>query len=95
LNSYRSSFTQTLEVLKSIERGEPPEILKNRLQLSRYSFEYTMNRLLSNKLIELNPEDYYKTTQKGKNILTYNKKDPLNQRPVLLELLGLNDSNSL
>ena len=95
MNSHRSCFTQTLEVLKSIERGETPEILKNRLHLSRYSFEYTLNRLLSNKLIEPNPEDYYKTTQKGKNIISFNNKDPLNQRPVLLELLGLVDTSLL
>jgi len=94
LNSHRSSFTQTLEVLKSIERGELPELAKNRLQLSRYSYEYSVSRLLLNNLIESNPEGYFLTTNKGKNVLGYNDdEDSLNhQRPVLLELLGLDDS---
>ena len=94
MNSHRSSFTQTLDVLKSIESRELPELAKNRLQLSRYSYEYSVSRLLLNNLIESNPEGCYLTTKKGKNVLGYNNdEDPLNhQRPVLLELLGLDNS---
>jgi hypothetical protein len=82
-------------VLKSIERGDPPDLMKRRLQLSRYSYEYTLNRLLSNNLIKTDSKGTYYTTKKGKNVLGYkNGDESVEKKPMLLKLLGL-DPNSL
>lgn len=50
--------------------GEKPEETKKRLQLSRYSYEYTLNRLLANRLVEPR-EGALRLTGKAVNILRY------------------------
>jgi hypothetical protein len=82
-------------VLKSIERGDPPDLMKSRLQLSRYSYEYTLNKLLSSNLIKTDSNGTFCTTKKGKNVLGYkNEDESVEKKPMLLKLLGL-DPNSL
>ena len=70
LHTKRSSYTQTLHVLEAIKSGEKPEKTKKRLQLSRYSYEYTLNRLMANRLVEPR-EGALRLTGKAMNILSY------------------------
>ena len=51
-----------------------PGDIKSRIQLSRYSYEYIVNRLLSNAMLELIGEDLV-LTNKGYNVLNFVKEN--------------------
>ena len=65
-----------LEALRAIDAGGSPSEIKSKLELSRYSFKYTINRLLRNNLIAENQDKTYTLTQKGRNVLGYYTREP-------------------
>ena len=74
MNTHRSSYQQTIKVLRAISEGMSPGDIKSRIQLSRYSYEYIVNRLLSNAMLELIGEDLV-LTNKGYNVLNFVKEN--------------------
>ena len=76
MNSNRSGFRSLLEALRAIDAGRSPNEIKSKLELSRYSFQYTINRLLKNNLITENQDETYTLTQKGRNVLGYYTREP-------------------
>jgi hypothetical protein len=75
LNTHRSNYKQTLKVLKEIAQGLDSNEIKSKLFLSRYSFNYTVNRLLSNDLVEYS-EGVLVVSRKGYNILKFEQEYP-------------------
>jgi len=74
LNTHRSSYQQTIKVLRAISEGMSPSDIKSRIQLSRYSYEHIVNRLLSNAMLEHIGEDLV-LTNKGYNVLNFVKEN--------------------
>lgn len=74
MNTHRSSYQQTLKVLRAISEGMSPSDIKSRILLSRYSYEYIVNRLLSNAMLEHIGEDLV-LTNKGYNVLNFVKEN--------------------
>ena len=74
MNTHRSSYQQTIKVLRAISEGMSPSDIKSRIQLSRYSYEYIVNRLLSNAMLEHIAEDLV-LTNKGYNVLNFVKEN--------------------
>ena len=75
MNTHRSNYQQTLKVLKEIAQGLDSNEIKSKLFLSRYSFNYTINRLLSNDLVEYS-EGELVVSRKGYNILKFEQEYP-------------------
>lgn len=75
MNTHRSNYKQTLKVLKEIAQGLDSNEIKSKLFLSRYSFNYTVNRLLSNDLVEYS-EGVLVVSRKGYNILKFEQEYP-------------------
>ena len=74
MNTHRSSYQQTIKVLRAISEGMSPSDIKSRIQLSRYSYEYIVNRLLSNAMLEHIGEDLV-LTNKSYNVLNFVKEN--------------------
>ena len=74
MNTHRSSYQQTIKVLRAISKGMSPSDIKSRILLSRYSYEYIVNRLLSNAMLEHIGEDLV-LTNNGYNVLTFVKEN--------------------
>jgi len=66
----RTSFGQCLDFLACVRDGLSARAIKERLGLSRYSYEYTRNRLLRLRLV-IYDGDQLLLTDKGLNVLTY------------------------
>ncbi len=75
LNSHRSSYAQTIKVLKEIAAGLNPNEIKSKLYLSRYSYNYTINRLVANDLVEYNNRELA-ISRKGFNVLKFEQEYP-------------------
>ena len=75
MNTHRSSYQQTLQVLKEIANGLDPSEIKSKLFLSRYSYNYTINRLHANDLVEYR-EGTLVLSKKGINILKFEQEYP-------------------
>ena len=75
MNSHRSNYRQTLGVLKGIASGLHPKEIKSELSLSRYSYNYTINRLIANDFIEYEKGKLV-VSRKGVNILKFEKEYP-------------------
>jgi hypothetical protein len=75
LNSHRSSYSQTIKVLKEIAAGLDPREIKSKLYLSRYSYNYTVNRLVDNDLVEYKDHDLV-PSRKGYNVLKFEQEYP-------------------
>ena len=75
MNTHRSNYQQTLKVLKRIAQGLDSNEIKSKLFLSRYSYNYTVNRLLANDLVEYS-EGELVVSRKGCNILKFEKEYP-------------------
>ena len=74
----RSSYKQTVDVLLAISEGKTPREIKSRVILSRYSYEYIVNRLRSYQLLE--EGDGLVISRKGRNVVNFlkeNQKVPL------------------
>ena len=65
----RTSFGQFLGFLACVRDGLSACSIKERLGLSRYSYEYTLNKLLRLRLVFYNG-DRVLLTDKGLNVLT-------------------------
>ncbi len=74
MNTHRSSYQQTIQVLRAISEGMDPSEIKSKIQLSRYSYEYVVNRLLANAMLEHRGEDLV-LTNKGYNVLNFVKEN--------------------
>ena len=74
MNTHRSSYQQTIKVLRAISEGMSPSDIKSRIQLSRYSYEYIVNRLLSNAMLEHIGEDLV-LTNNSYNVLNFVKEN--------------------
>jgi hypothetical protein len=61
-------------VLRAISEGMSPSNIKSGIHLSRYSYEYIVNRLLSNAILEHIGEDLV-LTNKCYNILNFVKEN--------------------
>lgn len=75
----RSSYKQTVDVLLAISEGKTPQEIKSSLILSRYSYEYVINRLRNYQLIEDIGETLV-VSKKGLNVVSFlreNQKIPL------------------
>ena len=70
MNTHRSNYQQTLKVLREIAEGLDQNEIKSKLFLSRYSFNYTINRLLANDLVEYS-EGELVLSRKGFNVLKF------------------------
>lgn len=75
MNTHRSSYEQTIKVLKEIAAEVPPNEIKAKLYLSRYSFNYTVSRLIQNELVEYKDKQLV-LSRKGYNILRFEKEYP-------------------
>ena len=75
MNTHRSNYQLTLEVLREIAEGLDENEIKSKLFLSRYSYNYTFNRLLANDLVECS-EDELALTRKGLNVLKFELEYP-------------------
>lgn len=75
MNTHRSSYNQTLLVLKEIADGLEPSEIKSKLFLSRYSYNYTVNRLLANDLVEYK-DNILVLSCKGLNVLKFEAEYP-------------------
>ena len=74
----RSSYKQTVDVLLAISEGKTPREIKSSVILSRYSYEYIINRLRSFQLLE--EGDALLVSRKGENVVSFlreNRKIPL------------------
>ena len=69
MNTHRSSYQQTIRVLRAISEGMDPAEIKSKIKLSRYSYDYVVNRLLMNNMLEYRGESLV-LTNKGYNVLT-------------------------
>ena len=70
----RSSYKQTVEVLLAISEGRSPQEIKTGIQLSRYSYDYIINRLRNYQLLE----DHVETltvSRKGANVVNFLKEN--------------------
>jgi len=70
VNTYRSSYQQTIKVLRAISEGMDPSEIKSKIKLSRYSYDYVVNRLLTNNMLEYRGEALV-LTNKGYNVLNF------------------------
>lgn len=75
MNTHRSSYEQTIKVLKEIAKGLQPNEIKSKLYLSRYSYNYTINRLVQNGLVEYKDRKLA-LSRKGFNILKFEQEFP-------------------
>ena len=75
MNTHRSSYAQTLNVLREIAAGLEENEIKSKLFLSRYSYNYTVSRLISNGLVE-HEGDRLVVSRKGENVLRFEKEHP-------------------
>lgn len=75
MNSHRSSYAQTIKVLKEIAAGLHLNEIKSKLYLSRYSYNYTVNRLVANDLVEYNDRELT-LSRKGYNVLRFEQEYP-------------------
>jgi Mn-dependent DtxR family transcriptional regulator len=64
-----------LNVLREIALGLEENEIKSKLFLSRYSYNYTVSRLLSNGLVEYEGETLV-VSRKGENVLRFEKEHP-------------------
>ena len=70
----RSSYKQTVEVLLAISEGKTPSEIKSSIVLSRYSFEYIVNRLKNFQLLE-DHEKALQVSRKGMNVVKFLKEN--------------------
>jgi hypothetical protein len=70
INSFRASYHQCIGFLACVRDGLDARGIKERLGLSRYSYEYTVNKLLRYRLIAYEVKDLL-LTEKGANVLRY------------------------
>ena len=78
MNTHRSNYQQTLQVLKEIADGLDQNEIKAKLFLSRYSYNYTVNRLHANDLVEYS-EGELVVSRKGHNVLKFELEYPENK----------------
>ena len=70
INSSRTSYDQCLDFLACVRDGLDASRIKERLGLSRYSYEYTLNRLVRLELVAYEGGKL-RLTGKGTNVLRY------------------------
>lgn len=75
MNTHCSNYQQTLKVLREIAEGLDQNEIKSKLFLSRYSYNYTVNRLLANDLVEC-IESELVISRKGFNVLKFEPEYP-------------------
>ncbi len=78
MNTHRSNYQQTLKVLREIADGLDQNEIKSKLFLSRYSYNYTVNRLLANDLVAYS-EGELVLSRKGLNVLKFELEYPENK----------------
>ena len=66
----RSSYQQSINVLRAIDEGLTPSEIKSREGLSRYSFQFVVNRLINTRLIEYQG-DRLVVLNKGLRVLSF------------------------
>ena len=66
----RSSYQQSVNVLRAIGDGLTPSEIKSREGLSRYSYRYVINRLINAGLVE-DRGDSLVLLKKGLNVLSF------------------------
>lgn len=74
----RSSYKKTVDVLIAISEGKTANEIKSSVQLSRYSYDYIVNKLLNHQLLESQGEVLI-VSRKGVNVVNFlneNKKIP-------------------
>jgi Mn-dependent DtxR family transcriptional regulator len=69
-HSLRASYQLCLVFLACVQDGLSPHGIKERLDLSRYSYEYTLNKLLRLRLIDYKGNQLT-LTDRGVNVLSY------------------------
>ena len=80
----RSSYKQTIDVLLAISEGKSPREIKTSIMLSRYSYDYIINRLRNHHLLEDHGEVLV-VSKKGFNVVNFlkeNEKLPLDNAVV-------------
>lgn len=70
----RSSYKQTVDVLLAISEGKSPPEIKTSIQLSRYSYDYIINRLRNYQLLE-DTGDVLLVSRKGANVVNFLKEN--------------------
>lgn len=75
MNTHRSNYKQTIKVLKEMAAGLSQNEIKSKLFLSRYSYNYTVNRFLENDLVEYKDGELV-PSRKGYGILKFEQKCP-------------------
>ena len=66
----RSSYKQTIDVLLAINEGKTSSEIKSSIQLSRYSYDYILNRLRNYQLLE-DHGDALVISKKGANVINF------------------------
>jgi predicted transcriptional regulator len=66
----RSSYKQTIDVLLAISEGKTSNEIKSSVKLSRYSFDYILNRLVNHELVESQGEVLV-VTRKGLKVVIF------------------------
>jgi len=75
----RSSYKQTVDVLLAINDGKTSQEIKSSIQLSRYSYDYIINRLKNHQLLE-DQGEVLVVSRKGMNVVNFlseNEKIPM------------------
>ena len=70
----RSSYKQTVDVLMAISDGLSPREIKTNVQLSRYSYDYIINRLRNYQLLE-DTGEVLVVSRKGENVVAFLKEN--------------------
>ena len=70
----RSSYKQTVDVLLAINEGKTDHEIKSSIQLSRYSYDYIINRLRNFQLLEEEGE-FLVVSRKGANVVKFLKEN--------------------
>ena len=70
----RSSYKQTVDVLLAISDGKTSQEIKSSVMLSRYSYEYIVNRLRNYQLLEEN-SGVLMVSRKGMNVVNFLKEN--------------------
>lgn len=70
----RSSYKQTVDVLLAISDGKSPREIKSDVQLSRYSYDYIINRLRNYQLLE-DTGEVLVVSRKGSNVVNFLKEN--------------------
>ena len=72
----RSSYQQSVNVLRAIRNGLTPSEIKSREGLSRYSYQFIVNRLINFGLVDYQG-DCLVLLKKGLNVMSFGENEKI------------------